>query len=423
MAMCFLAWNRRRYKVKVIFYNHTGQVSGAERVMLMILSGLDGARFQASVICPAEGDLTWLAESLGAQVSNVELLRARFTWRPDYLVKYLKSFAEVIFELRRKLVEARPDLIHANTIRAGLVATAATIGTDIPVLWHLHDMMPHHPLSTLVRWFAALSRRTKLLAVSRAVAARFQGGLLRWLSGHAKIRVIHNAISLNRFVADTAASSRVRRELGVSEEQFLMGIVGQITRRKGQLELIRAFAKVAKQIPEAVLAVVGAPLFNDDHEYLAELKGVAGNLGVADRVIFTGARNDVPMLMQALDLLVLNSKAEPFGLVVLEAMACETPVLATAVDGVPELIRHGVTGWLIPPGNEKELAKGLVTLATDRKLRNALAREARSNTVPKFSAEKYQRLIEAYYSQVCASLTVKSGKQLPGDVELAPKQS
>ncbi|HMV47304.1 MAG TPA: glycosyltransferase family 4 protein, partial [Blastocatellia bacterium] len=181
--------------------------------------------------------------------------------------------------------------------------------------------------------------------------------------------------------------------------------------------------KVAKQIPEAVLAVVGAPLFNNDHEYLAELKRVVGNLGVADRVIFTGARNDVPMVMQALDLLVLNSKTEPFGLVVLEAMACDTPVLATAVDGVPELIRHGVTGWLIPPGNEKELAKGLVTLATDRKLRNALTREAKSNTVLKFSAEKYQRLVEAYYSQVCASLTVKSGKQLPGEVELAPKQS
>lgn len=418
--MCFY---QRRYTVKVIFYNHTGQVSGAERVMLMILSGLDRGRFQASVICPPEGDLTWLAESLGVPVSNVELLQARFTWRPSLLVKYLKSFAAVIFELRRKLIEAEPDLIHANTIRAGLAATAATMGTRIPVIWHLHDMLPHHPLSTLVRWFAALSGRTRLLAVSRAVANRFQGGVLRLLEARAKIRVIHNGVDLNRFAADPAASRRVRREFGIGEERFLIGIVGQITARKGQLELIRAFAKVAKQIPEAILAVVGAPLFNDDHEYLAELKRVAGNLGVADRVIFTGARNDVQVMMQAFDLLVLNSKVEPFGLVVIEAMACDTTVLATAVDGVPELIRHGVSGWLVPPGNEKELAKGLVTLATDRKLRNALAREAKNNTASKFSAEKYRRLIEAYYSQVCASLTVKTGKQLPGDVELAPKRS
>jgi glycosyltransferase involved in cell wall biosynthesis len=389
--------------LKVIFYNHTGQVSGAERVMLMILSGLDRAGFQASVICPAEGELTRHLEGLGLSVNNIELLEARFTWRPDYLVKYLKSFLRVILELRRLLIEAKPDLIHANTIRAGLVATTATFGTRMPVVWHLHDILPHHPLSTLIRWFAALSPRTSLLAISQAVANRFQGGVLRLLDDCTKIRVIHNGVNLKRFSSDPAASQRIRQELGVSEDQFLMGIVGQITPRKGQFELILAFAKVAKQLPKAVLTVVGAPLFNNDHEYLEKLKRTAENLGVVDRVIFTGARNDVQVVMQALDLLVLNSNVEPFGLVVIEAMACGIPVLATDVDGVPELIRHGVSGWLVPAGDKQQLTQGLVTLATDRKLRSCLAGEAKNNTVPKFSAEKYLQMVENYYLRICSS--------------------
>lgn len=390
--------------------------------MLMILSGLDRARFQVSMICPSEGELTWLSEGLGVPVTNIEQLQARFTWRPDYLISYLKSFFRVILELRRVIVEADPDLIHANTIRAGLVATTATIGTRIPVIWHLHDMLPRHPLSTLIRWYAAVSPRTGLLAISHAVALRFQGGVMRLLKARAKVRVIHNGISLKRFTADLGASQRVRQELGVGGEQFLIGIVGQITARKGQLELIRAFAKISKQLPTAMLAVVGAPIFNDDHEYLKELKSAAESLGVADRVIFTGARNDVQVVMQALDLLVLNSKVEPFGLVVLEAMACGTPVLATAVDGVPEIIRHGVSGWLIPARNEKELAKGLITLATDRKLRSNLAKEARNNTVPRFSADEYLKRVESYYLQVCASATENAGGRLTGEVALTPKR-
>jgi len=94
-----------------------------------------------------------------------------------------------------------------------------------------------------------------------------------------------------------------------------------------------------------------------------ELKGAAEELGMTDQVIFTGARSDIPAMMRAIDLLVLNSKVEPLGLVVLEAMACGTPVVATAVDGVPELIAHKATGWLVPSGHERQLVEGIVTLA------------------------------------------------------------
>ena len=367
--------------------------------MLMILAGLDRARFQASVICPKEGTLTTLCRESGVPVDNVETLQARFTWRPDALVKYLKSFFQVVFELRRKLIEAEPDLIHANTIRAGLAATTATLGTRIPVMWHLHDMLPRHPLSTVIRWSAALSARTHLLAISHAVAGRFRRPWLAALKACAKIRVIHNGIDLTRFSPDAAAGRSVRSFWGLNEAQFVVGIVGQITERKGQFELIRAFAEACRQLPHAVLVIVGEPLFNDDHQYLRKLKQTASALKIEGRVIFTGARNDISAVMQSFDLLVLNSKVEPLGLVVLEAMACGTAVLATAVDGVPELIDHEVTGWLVPAQDEARLVEALATLGNNRPLRDRLAENGRSTTAPKYSATEYLKSVETFYLQ------------------------
>lgn len=405
--------------MKVLFYNHTGQVSGAERVMLMILAGLNRDWFQPQVICPAPGELAQLAQELGLPVDHVELLQARFTWRPDQMVKYLSSFFRLVWLLRRKIATAKPDLIHANTIRAGLVATTATLGMKMPVIWHLHDILPHHPLSTIIRWYAALSARTQLLAVSRAVAVRFRSAALSCLGTRAKTQVIHNGIDLRRFASNATARARVRTELNLGADQFTIGIIGQITPRKGQLELLRAFAAALPRLPQAVLLIVGAPLFNQDHEYLRELERTAAALGISEQVKFTGARQDVPAVMQALDLLVLNSRVEPFSLVLLEAMACGAPILATAVGGVPELVVHGVNGWLVPARSAAALTGALVTLGNDRALREGLALTGQRDVAPGFAAEKYLHQIEGLYQRVAEQAEPKFDQGLttaPGSV-------
>src|SRR5450432_4089607 len=152
--------------MKILFYNHTGKTSGAERLLLMILSRLDRGRFVPVVVCPGQESLAKMVSDLGVAVETVAGLEARFTWRFDYLVRYLKSFYQVISQVRRKVISIKPDLIHANSIRSGLVATAATIGLGTTVVWHLHDLLPRHPLSSVIRAFAFLSGRTRMIAVS-----------------------------------------------------------------------------------------------------------------------------------------------------------------------------------------------------------------------------------------------------------------
>jgi glycosyltransferase involved in cell wall biosynthesis len=379
--------------MKILFYNHTGQASGAEHLLLMVLTRLDRKRFQPVVVCPEEGPLMKLVAEL-APVEAVASLQARFTWRVDHFIGYLRSFLLVMHQFRQKVLSIKPDVIHANSIRAGLVATAATFGLKTRVAWHLHDLLPRHPLSSVIRAYAFLSPRTRMIAVSQAVAGNFIGAFFPLKK---RVRAILNGIELEKFQPSQTARHEIRKELQIDHAEPVIGIVGQLTPRKGQLDLVRAFADVLAQIPRAKLLIVGAPLFNRDHEYAALIKKTAGDLGIAERVLFTGARSDVAAVMHALDLVVVNSSVEPFGLVALEAMACGTPILAAISGGVPELIDHGKNGWLIPQGDEKALAEAIVYLGGQPEIRLALAEQGKRHMASHFSAERYLAELQAFY--------------------------
>jgi glycosyltransferase involved in cell wall biosynthesis len=381
--------------MKILFYNHTGQVSGAERVLLMILSRLDRDRFESVVACPRSGPLNEMVRELGVRVEDVAGLEARFTWRLDQLVRYCKSFVGVIRELRRRVNSAKPDLLHANSIRSGLVATAATFGLGTKVVWHLHDLLPRHPLSTAIRIFASFSRRTRMIAVSEAVARNFRGRFGRLLTN--RVSVILNSIDVDKFQLEKTARRKIRKELRLRETDLVIGIVGQLTPRKGQLELLEAFAQALTKAPHSVLLIVGAPLFNRDDEYLELLKRTTSDLGIRNKVRMLGARSDIAAIMQGLDLLVVNSGTEAFGLVIVEAMACGTPVLAAGVGGIPEIIEHNKSGWLVPPRDETALAEAIVHLYQHPGLRERLAERGKERVPAHFSIERYMTELQTLY--------------------------
>jgi glycosyltransferase involved in cell wall biosynthesis len=233
-----------------------------------------------------------------------------------------------------------------------------------------------------------------MIAVSQAVADNFRGRipLLR-----KRVTVILNAIELEKFFPNPDTRQKMRAELKIADAKVLIGIVGQLTPRKGQLELLRAFARARKEIPSAMLLIVGAPLFNRDDDYAQLLKQTATQLGIANHVAMVGERNDVPAIMQALDLLVINSTVEPFGLVALEAMACATPILAAVSGGIPELIQHNRNGWLVPQGDEHVLAAAIVKLSGRPELRARFAAQGKKSIAARFSADRYLDELTAFY--------------------------
>jgi glycosyltransferase involved in cell wall biosynthesis len=380
--------------LKILFYNHTGQISGAERVLLAILAGVDRRRFIPAVLCPADGPLLNRVRELGARTIAIDTLAARFTLRLDRLANYAASFVRLIRAARVAVINEAPDIIHANSIRAGLVMSVATIRLGVPVVWHVHDLLPRHMFSTAIRLCAAASGRNRIVAVSRAVADRFQGQLTRSFRGRGE--TIYNAVDLERFHPNPQSRKEIRRALGI-EAAKVIGIVGQLTPRKGQLELIEAFAETSRELPDTMLLIVGEPLFNRDADYAKSLANAAKASGVSDRILFLGQREDTPAIMRALDLLVVNSKTEPFGLTVIEAMASGVPVLATAVDGIKEIVRHRENGWLVKASDHEGLVKGIVTLLGDPGLRDELGGEGRSEAIARFSTKRFLDEVEQLY--------------------------
>jgi glycosyltransferase involved in cell wall biosynthesis len=382
--------------LRILFYNHTGQVGGAERLLLTLLARLDRASFDPILICPEPGPLRKMAIRLGVPAESTSVLHARFTWRPDHLVRYLMSFARVILDLRKKVISADPDLINANSVRAGLVVTVATLGLNKQVVWHIHDLLPRHPFNSLIRAVGLLSGRTRMIAVAQASADRFIGSFrpLR-----RRTTVIPNGVDLERFHPDQNTRQKIRAELQLGADTSVIGIIGRLTPSKGQLELLHAFKRVLSEFPNATLLIAGAPAFNQEHEYAELLKRAAAELGISNRVLMLGVRDDVAAVMQALDLLVVNSSSEACCLVVLEAMASGVPVLATRTGGTPELIEHGKDGWLFPLRDDDQLVAAIIKLLGQPKLRAQLAEQARQRITSRFGLDQYIGEIQNFYRE------------------------
>lgn len=384
--------------MKILFYNHTNQVSGAERVLLLILSRLDRSRFEAVLLCPPAGQLQKEARTLSVPCVAVDQLKARFTWRIDALIRYFASFASTIRQVRARVRENEPGLIHANSVRAGLVISAATLGLRIPIVWHVHDLLPQHPLSTGIRLFTLLLPPVRIVVVAKAAAERFKGKLLRWFPKRVNFEVVYNAVSVAK-LDSTSTGASIRKELRIRSNDRLVGIVGNLSPVKGQLELIRAFAKARRRIPNLALLVVGSALFNRGDGYQEQLSAEVRALGLDHCVRFLGQRDDVPAIMGALDLLVINSRSEAFPLVALEGMAAGVPVLATAVGGLRELITHEKNGWLVPLGDEDKLVDGIASLLERRDLSAQLATQARQHVTRNFSVPKFMTGLETVYTE------------------------
>lgn len=393
--------------MKILFYSHTGKVSGAENILLLALKRLNRNRFTLTAVCP-EGNLVDEISKLGIPVETIGQLEARFTWRIDLVFKYLLSLFHTIRQLRSEIRKTKPDLIHANSIRAGIAATFASIGTGLPVFWHIQDELKPHPFSTAIRLLAATSLRTRLIAASQATADSFRGRIFGWLGKRVPLRVVLNAIETEKFEFDRANRRKIREELRLSDGEFVLGVVGQITPRKGQLELIRTFAKARGQMPSSTLLIIGAPMFNKDHIYLKEVKQAVSESGLGEKVQFLGLRGDVAAVMQSLDVLVVNSKSEALVVVAIEAMACGTPVIATDVGGTREMIEHLANGWLVPFGDEPRLIEALVTASQNSELRALFAEAGKKIVADRLSAEKFIKDLEEFFEQSAPKAKVRN---------------
>jgi glycosyltransferase involved in cell wall biosynthesis len=257
--------------------------------------------------------------------------------------------------LGRLVRRVRPDVVQGQSVSCGCLALAAAWGTGIPTAVYVQglDLYESSPWArlTYIKW--ALARCHAVVAVTDDLRGRVQA-----LTGrHAEVIPhgyrLHDAHRLSR--------QEARAQLGLPAGPRVILSVGRLIRIKGPEHLIRAMPRVVAADPSTRLVLVG------EGEQRAALEALVRDLGLGARVTFAGQRTheDVIRFMKASDLFVLPSLIESFGIVLVEAMSCGLPIVASKVMGVPSVIAHGVNGHLVAPGDERGLADGIVSLLGD----------------------------------------------------------
>ena len=234
-----------------------------------------------------------------------------------------------------------------------------------------------------------------------------------------RITVIPNGVDLSRF--ETRANpAAVRRSLGVPEHARLVAVVSRLHRLKGIEDFLDAAALVAATHPDARFLVVGEPSPVDNVAYLEELSQRAQRLGIGDRVIFTGLRDDVPALLSAVDVSVMPSLNEALSNVLLESMAAGAPVVATDVGGTTEALEANRNGLLIPPSNVAAMTAAINRLLADPQWARDLGARARQAIVDKFSLDRMVAATAAVYEELLARKQRRP--EVPGEVRAINRQ-
>ncbi|MFQ5669712.1 MAG: glycosyltransferase family 4 protein [Acidobacteriota bacterium] len=368
--------------IRILFLTGALQGGGSEKVLLEHVTALRPDRFRPEVLAlEPDGPQRSAYEEAGVPMLGSPLSRSA-AWNVSRLLKNL------FWRCRRGDI----DIVHAWITLTTLVAPlVARIGGSGRVVisqrnlgyWLTPTQKPFY------RW--SNSRLVHHMIVnSLAVQKSLEEENL--CPAH-KISVIYNGVDLHRFHPTSRAAAR--QAVGLSRADALaIGIVGSLKKIKGQDDLLEAFQRLHHEgLPATILLAGAGPEESRLRERVGQMQG-------SSRVHFLGRREDVENIYNALDICVIPSRSEGLPNVILEAMACGLPVIATPVGGIPEVVEHGREGFLYPVGDAAALAGYLGTLARDPALRLRMGRAARRRAEERFSFGRMQEAFETLYTRL-----------------------
>ena len=374
-------------KQTVLYLNHSAQMSGAEASLRSLLWGLRRADAPVDplIALPGEGAFTSILRDEGWSVTLAPLRRIE---RPRGLIDTMASLLHVLQtapHICRLANGSDAKIIHSNSTTAHLVGGLAGEKTGKPALWHCRDLV------SLQRIAGQLSdKAARVVAISNCVADSLErDGVAR-----DKIRVIFNGLAPEDW--RPRERSVVRELLAIPHEAFVFGVVGQMVTRKNHRAFSEADAQLAQDegCDNARFVIIGGDLWDEQATYIKELRAEVKKHELAGRLNFVPHQSDGADALAALDCLVHPALDEPFGRVIMEAMAMQLPVIAMNSNGPREIIQHEHDGLLVEPG---DLASAMKRVLQDAGLREHLSHNARPSVETRFHiAEHTRKMLELY---------------------------
>lgn len=381
--------------IKVLHIIQGRHFGGAEQVVLTLSKCFDSAHISPSVLCLSNGLLLKKLKEAGIPSFLIPMKTKK-----DILLPLLKTIRLV----RKKKI----DIIHTHTVRSNLIGRLASLLTGRKCITHLH--------SPILRDFADLRRgrfNEMIDSITRFLADRYiavSHSLRREMIQRGmppdKIVTIHNALdfkSLHASVDPHSVRGGIRKEYNIPANAFILVLVALLRPRKGVDVIIKAMESVLEHFPNVHLFIVGNDDISEDPDYGNKLRRMASGLGIESNVIFTGFRDDVPAILKECDLMVLPSLfGEGFPMVILESMAMGVPVVASRVEGIPEIIEDGVNGFLVEPGDSEDLANKIVEVLKNPILLKTAGRKAQEKMTNEMDGHRQAEKIEKVYREVSA---------------------
>jgi len=361
------------------------ELGGAQGVALYTASHLDSESFDSGLAW-GPGDVL---DDEARRLAHVSRFEIADLVRPIAPGKDLRALVELRSSIRR----FRPQVVHTHSSKAGVLGRLAARLEQVPVVVHTVHGFGFTPLQSAVKR-TVFYRAEKLaarwtdhfVAVSRV---NLEHGVDLGLWKAEQASVIRAGIDLDRFRAHTDGGD-TRRRLGIPDGAPLVTQIGNFKPQKAPLDFIQAAARIAEVMPDVCFVMVG------DGPLRGRAETMAADLGLADRVVFSGWWDDIPGLLATTTVSVLSSRHEGLPCAVVESLAAGVPVVATAVDGTPEVIRPGVNGELVAPGDWAALAETVLGILGDPERRRSMAAVA-ADGLDEFGRDHMVRKLEELY--------------------------
>ncbi|NSL86689.1 glycosyltransferase family 4 protein [Chitinophaga sp. Mgbs1] len=367
-------------KIRILETIRQGKIGGGESHVLDLVATLNRQRYEPVVLSFTDGPMISALRKMNIAV---------------HVIHSEKAFDIPVWkQVKRFLREQQVHLVHVHGTRANTNVLWAARNLGLPVIYTVHGWSFHEGQHPVMKWARTLAEKyiTRKAQVNICVSeSNRQTGDQAFRGLNAV--VIRNGINTARFNPD-ASYPDIRAEYSIPANHLVLGYIVRMTYQKDPLTMIRAFAEALKLVPQMTLLMIG------EGELKEAARNAAMEAGITEQVRFDNFRQDVPAVLNGIDIYCLPSLWEGFPIGVLEAMAMGRPVIASDVDGTREAIENGENGLLVPAADSHALSAAIVTLATDAPLRQRLGQKAIASVTEHYQVADMTGKIEAIYDQL-----------------------
>jgi len=397
--------NSEHQPANILFVHGNNDLYGGDIALLELIRRLDRERFRPLVVLPNDTrhinrlSAKLKQEGIACRFVRMAVIRRKY-FAASGLFMFAANFVAGVVALMYLIWRNKVALVHSNTIAVPCGAFAAQLMRR-PHVWHIHEIVTR-PASARKILHPLVTRLSTVVAVvSHAVRRHI---LEDCPSQGSKIRVILDGIDVAAF--QNGNRNKVRRELGIPPDAFLVGMVGKVCRWKGQLLLADAAQIVSKQREGVYFLAVGG-VFDDEMHFMVSFRNAVSSNNLSRNFIISDYRSDIRDVMNVFDVFVLPStEPDPCPLVVLEAMAAGKAVIASRHGGPLEQVAEGETGLLFTPGSADSLAAAIIALLDDPDRARAMGGDGQKRASAHFSVERYAHDFESLYRDLLGTYSV-----------------